>query len=308
VGPALTGLVLARFGPSMAFLINGLSFVAVIVALLLIHATAQRPTAAPRPMLREFAEGLTYARRHTGILVAIAVATCVAFVALPVAQLATIVAKNVFDLDASRFGILVGAYGAGAVIGAVGLGSIGSGMVRPSRLVLCGVMSFAAALALFGAAPVFWVAVAGLGACGVSFISTMAVLNTSIQLQVPEHLRGRVMAVYFMSFTGGYPLGSLLESWMAGQIGARATLFLAATCMALLGVAMLTRRSWLVALDGHLAPGFRADGDAAPAARPAAPAALRPAPLVPPAAAPPALRPAPVVPPAAAWPRGDAPH
>ena len=313
IGPALTGLVLARFGPSMAFLLNGLSFVAVIVALLLITVPTKKPTGTPRPMLREFAEGLTYARRHTGILVAIAVATCVAFVALPVAQLATIMAKNVFNLDAAQFGILVGAYGAGAVVGAVGLGSLGSGVVRPSRLVVCGVMGFAAALALFGVAPVFWVAVIGLGACGVSFISTMAVLNTSIQLQVPEHLRGRVMAVYFMAFTGAYPLGSLLESWLAGQIGARLTLLLAATCMALLGVAMLTRRRWLVALDGHLVPGFRAGGaPPAPAAPPLRPVgdAAPPAPAAPPLrpVGSPALHPTPLAPPAAAWPGGDAPH
>jgi MFS family permease len=248
VGPALTGLVLASLGPSWAFLLNGVSFVAVIGALMMIDLAPTAPTVNRRPILREFAEGASYARHHTGIAVSVVVATLVAFFALPVAQVATIVAKDVFDVSAAKFGILLGSYGAGAVIGAVILGSLGSTSDR-GRTVLVGVFGFTVSLAVFGLAPAYWLAVVALGACGACFVFCMATLNTSIQLQVPEHLRGRVLAAYFMAFTGGYPMGSLLQSWMAGRIGARETLLLAAVCMLVLGIALVMRPVWLRALE-----------------------------------------------------------
>src|SRR4051794_4542513 len=165
IGPALAGLVLASLGPSWAFLLNGVSFLAVIVALMLIDATPIPPTVNRRPILREFAEGASYARHHTGIAVAVVVATVVAFFALPVAQVATIVAKDVFDVSAAKFGILLGSYGAGAVIGAVVLGSLGSTSDR-GRAVLVGVFGFTVSIAVFGVAPEYWLAVLALGGCG----------------------------------------------------------------------------------------------------------------------------------------------
>jgi MFS family permease len=251
VGPALGGLVLARFGPSWAFLVNALSFVAVVGALLFVRVAAVVNNTVREPVMREFREGYRYARAHAGIAVPIVVAMLVGLIALPVSQVAPIMANKVFDLDAGHYGVLLGCYGGGAVLAAVGMGVIGASIHR-SRLVLFWVIVFAGGLTVFGAAPGFLTAVVGLALCGACFLGIYAILNTTVQLHVPERLRGRVLAVYVMSFSGTFPLGSFVQSWLAGVVGARQVVLGTAVLTAVMAVVLIARPRYLHAMDGEL--------------------------------------------------------
>ncbi|MDQ1397321.1 MAG: hypothetical protein QOG64_2580 [Acidimicrobiaceae bacterium] len=250
IGPALAGLVLARFGPGSAFLANAFSFVAVIIALLFVRLAATERAQHHEPLLEQFVEGARYARRHTGITVAISVITLVGLFALPVSQMATVVAKQVYKLSPGKFGVLTAAYGVGAIIGALLLGAL-AGSVRRSRLVLLAVSGFAISVALFGLAPSFVPGIAALVLCGISFIATGASLNTSIQLLVGEHIRGRVLSLFIMAFTLAFPVGVLIQTTLADRFGPRPVLVGAAALLGCVAVALAVRPAWLLALEEH---------------------------------------------------------
>src|SRR5437588_11999606 len=149
LGPAVGGLVLGRFGPSWAFLFNALSFVAVIAVLTLIQSTAVARERVRRRVLRDFADGVAYVRRHGGILLAIGIVMAVFFLGNPVFQLAPVFAKRVYRVGPGLYGLLTAAYGIGAVVGAVVLGVLGRRWPR-SRLVVAAVLLYAAGLIAFG--------------------------------------------------------------------------------------------------------------------------------------------------------------
>ena len=248
VGPALTGLVLAEWGPSWAFLINALSFAAVVAALLVMKTARVVSNPHHTSVIKEFAEGLRYARGHLGLIVGVMTSLVVAGLGLPVAQMASIMARDVFHVSPGKYGILAGAYGTGAVIGAVVLGGLGS-RFRRGRTVLTGLLTFALLLLAFSVAPSFWFAVAALVGCGLAFITCIPVINASIQLGVDERMKGRALALYFIALTGGFPLGSLLQSWLAGVIGVRQTVAGAGVAMGLVALLYVSRLRLVDALD-----------------------------------------------------------
>jgi len=248
VGPAIAGAVLA-FGPSWAFLANGVSYVAVLVALALVRLPA-RPPARERTggFVSEFRESLQYTRRHRGMLLAVSLVGAVAFLGNPLFQLVPVFSKAVFHVGPSGYGVLTGALGTGGVLGAILLGSLGD-VRRRGRLVSIALVGYAFAVMAFGAAPTFGFALVAMVATGMGFLTVVASLNTSVQLLVPEALRGRVMALYIMTFTGSYPLGSLIQGALADVIGPRTTVIGAGSILLCIALFVATRRSLLRHLD-----------------------------------------------------------
>ncbi|HWW53191.1 MAG TPA: MFS transporter, partial [Acidimicrobiales bacterium] len=223
LGPAIGGLALGAFGPSWAFLLNAISFLAVIGALFAIRG--RQPPAAPRRdgeggLLASFADGVRYVGRHSGILMAIVLVGVVSFFATPVFQLLPVVAKRVFHVGPGLYGLLAGVFGVGAVLGALVLGVLGPRVDR-SRLVKWSLVVYAAGLLALGAAPVFALGVGAVLVMGVGFVGVLAVLNTTVQVLVAEHVRGRVLAVYSTLLTSLIPLGALAEGSLADRIGMR---------------------------------------------------------------------------------------
>lgn len=250
LGPALGGVVLARWGPSWAFLVNGLSYVAVIGALLLIKPRAREH---PRPEGRVFAqfrEGITYIARHPGIAMAMFLVAAVGFLGSPVFQLAPVLAKDVFHVGAGKYGLLAGSLGAGAVGGAVLLGMLGTGSQR-SRLVAVSLVGYGLSLAGVGLAPTFEFGIAFMALAGMGYLAAVASLQTTVQVLVAESLRGRVLAVYVMTFTTAYPLGALLQGWLADVIGPRATVTSAGSIIVVLGASLLLRPRRSRQMDTH---------------------------------------------------------
>ena len=137
-------------------------------------------------------------------------------------QLAAPLASDVFDVGKAEYGLLVGAFGAGAVIGSLLTLAFGDRVLR-SRLAMTGLVVFAAGEVLLGAAPSYVVGLVGLVGMGVAYILVAVSLNTSVQARVDESHRGRVLSIYLMGLLAGVPLGALLGGALAESVGLRET-------------------------------------------------------------------------------------
>ena len=251
VGPAAGGLVLASFGPSWAFLANALSFVAVIVALVLLRPPPRLRVVSERRILGQFVDGLAYVRRHPGLLVAVGTVGIVFFLGSPIFQLVPVFAERVYHVGPSRYGLLGTAYGIGAVVGAVVLGFVGD-RVRRSSVVVAALVLYGSGLVGMGLVRTYAGGFALLLVSGIAFLAIIAVLNTSMQLLVAEHVRGRVIAIYLMTLTGSYPVGALLQGWLTDRIGAPATVLMSGSLLVLVGLVMAFRPAIPRSLDGHV--------------------------------------------------------
>jgi MFS family permease len=254
IGPALAGLVLATLGPTWAFVANGLSYAAVLVAIALVSARPGRPAPSGQRVLRQLKDGFSYARHHEGIAVSLVLVAAVGFLGNPVVQLAPVFAERIYGVGAGAYGVLTAAFGFGAASGIYIMGRLTRTHPR-SRIVLAGLFVLAGALAAFGLAPVYGVGLAAVLLAGSCAVGVGTLLLTSVQLQVSDAMRGRVLGVYAMVFTASYPIGALAQGWLADRIGPRANELVVALALLAVATVVATRRPWLRGLDGAaLAP------------------------------------------------------
>jgi MFS family permease len=236
IGPAVAGILVAKLGEGWCFFANGASYIAVIVGLLLMKVNAAPRVSAHTSPLEHIMEGFRFVR-HTApirallLLLALVSVTGMPYVVLmPIfaarilhsggQELAALIGSN--DLGAVRLGILMGATGVGALLGALTL-AMRSGVKGLGRWVTVCCAGFGLSLMLFASSRYFWVSVALLLPVGYFIMLQMACSNTLIQVMVPDTLRGRVMAVYSMMFMGMAPLGALLGGALADRLGAPLT-------------------------------------------------------------------------------------
>jgi MFS family permease len=252
IGPAVAGVVLARFGASWAFFVNAVSYAAVIAALASIPRSAGlgARAAVRRPLHVQFRASLQCVRATPGILSAIALMAVAAGFGQPIFQLMPVLADQVFHVEAWRYGLMAAALGTGGVLGAVALGAVGDGLPR-SRLVRWSLALYAGAVLVVGLAPAYGVAVVALLVAGALYIAVVAPLNTTVQLQAPDHVRGGVFAIYMMTFNVAYPVGSLVQGALAELVNPRATVVGSAVAIAI-SVAVASWRRSFKALDGDV--------------------------------------------------------
>jgi len=218
VGPAVGGLLIARYGVGSAFFLNGLSFLAVIAALLAVRAEG---LPRPRPELGladEVVEGLRYAARTppTGLVLSLLLA--VSLFILNYNVLVPLLARDVLHAGAHGFGLLMAALGAGAVGGAVALAALGRERPSLTALVTPALVLGIASVSL-GLTRDFRLAAAVLFVMGFAGILFMAGSNTTLQMTVPDELRGRLMSLYMLVFVGVTPFGSLLSGAITQAFG-----------------------------------------------------------------------------------------
>ena len=225
VGPAVAGLLIARFGVAFAFLLNGLSFVAVLAALLATR-TPGDPDPAGRLGLRAGVWGaLAYAARTPPVAFTLTLIVAVSILVLNFNVVVPLIAKDVLGEGAHGFGLLMSSLGAGAVLAGIGLTLLRRGRPSLRFLVVSATVLSAGTVGLglvdhFGAAAVLLV---GLGVCQILFSTGC---NTTLQLTTPDALRGRVMGLYALANAGMTPFGSLLVGTMAEHLGVRAACML----------------------------------------------------------------------------------
>jgi MFS family permease len=224
IGPAIAGLTIGFFGGnvSAAFLVNGISFLAVIIAY---AAMRQEDLKAPPRLVRphsvrevgeSLAEGLRYVRRTELVLLATVTVGLVSTFGMNFSVTIPALAWQVLKTDATGYGFLMTASGIGSLVAALGIAF--SGRSRPvfvplGALILGGALGAAALIQVFPLALVAMVFV-GFGAIGMA-----ATANTTVQLTVPDELRGRVISVYTTVFVGSAPVGGLLMGWIASAFG-----------------------------------------------------------------------------------------
>jgi MFS family permease len=225
VGPAAAGLLIARFGVAPAFLLNGLSFVAVLAALLATR-TPGNPDPAGRLGIRAGVWGaLAYAARTPPVAFTLSLIVAVSVLVLNFNVVVPLVAKDVLGEGAHGFGLLMSSLGAGAVMAGVGLTLLRRG--RPSlRFLAVSATVLSAGTASLGLVGHFGTAavlLVGLGCCQILFSTGC---NTTLQLTTPDALRGRVMGLYALANAGMTPFGSLLVGTVAEHLGVRAACLL----------------------------------------------------------------------------------
>jgi MFS family permease len=268
IGFMVGGLALYSAGPGLAFLLNGLSFVAVLGALAAIRprrlssadaaavaavtvtgegiAPAGRPPGAPPATFRL---GLQYVRARPGLQLAVLTCGVVMFLGGPVIQLAPVFARDTFGVDERAYGFLAAALGVGATAGSVVLGAYGDG-VRRSRLVIGAIVIYGVAVLGLALTPSYAGGLAAMACIGVAYLAVASVLNTSIQLAVDDRYRGRVLALYIMVFTGAYPLGSLVQGIATDHFGVRIVVGVAGAGLLAYAAVLACRPLAVSVLDG----------------------------------------------------------
>jgi MFS family permease len=222
-GPAVAGLLVAAVGEGWCFLLNGLSYLAVIAGLLMMDVTRRRREAPPRSAVRDTLDGFRFVARTAPVRALLALLGLVSFAGLPYAVLMPVIADSTLHSGARGLGLLMGASGLGALCGALLLASR-SGVSGLGRWVAFSAGAFGVALMAFSRSRAFSLSVALLVPVGFFMMVEMASSNTLIQSMVPDRLRGRVMAVYAMMFMGMGPFGALAAGTLAGRVGAPATI------------------------------------------------------------------------------------
>lgn len=218
IGPAVAGILVAWIGEGWCFFANSVSFIAVIVGLLMMHVKP-REIAGHGSMFEHIAEGFRYVQNTMPIRLLLLLIGLVSLVGMPYSVLMPVFADKILHGGARALGLLMGASGVGAVIGALTLAAR-TGVRGLGRLAAISAAGFGATLIIFALSRHFWFSLLVLVPVGYSLMLQMACSNTLIQSMVPDRLRGRVMSLYSMMFMGMAPLGALLGGALAGWIGA----------------------------------------------------------------------------------------
>jgi MFS family permease len=229
VGPAIAGLTIGFFGGdvSAAFFINGLSFLAVIVAYAAMReqdlnhrGEYNRPTSIAQ-VRTSLADGLRYVRHHELVLLMTLTIGLASTFGFNFGVIIPALAKDVLGTDATGYGFLMAATGIGSLIAALGIAF--SGRSRPV-IVPLGAAVLGIALLATSLVQAFPIALVTMLFVGFGAIAMAATANTTIQLAVPDELRGRVISVYTTVFVGSTPLGGLLTGWIASAFSVDAAI------------------------------------------------------------------------------------
>jgi len=239
-GPALAGVLLAAFGAGICFAINAASFLAVLAGLLMMRQSeffevgkTERPT-----MMRGVREGISYARKTRDVALVLLLTLVISTFCLNFNVLLPVLAKQTLHAGPRTFGTLSAAFGLGALIG--GLLAAAQGRAR-KRIMLMGSAGFGLSELLLAPGSSVWLACVLLAVAGISFTSWSSNANSIVQLAAPDHLRGRVIGLYFFAFAGTGALGGIMAGWLIHVGGTR-------LAFAVAGIAALVSS----AVVGHL--------------------------------------------------------
>ncbi len=240
IGPSIAGLLVASVGEGICFLLNAVSYLAVIVALAAMRIPhGSRHPHPRRHILHELHEGFTYAYEFGPIRSILLLVALVSLVGMPYAVLVPVFAKDILHGGAHTFGFIMTAAGSGALVGTLYLASRRS-VLGLGRVIVTATIFFAAGIASFALSGNFPLSLAALALAGFGAMTLVASCNTVLQTILDEDKRGRVMSFFTMAFIGVAPFGSLGAGAMAGIIGPRDTLLLGgAGCLA--GAAVFAR-------------------------------------------------------------------
>jgi MFS family permease len=266
VGPAIAGLLIWKVGEGWCFTIDGFSYLAVIIALLMMKVSGEKKAPTNRRVWTDLREGVSYAMGFSPIVGILLLLGAVSFAGTPITILMPRFATEVLHGDARTQGLLTSAIAAGALVGAVRLAA------RKTVVGLGGQMPWVTAgmgicMILFGASTHEWFSLLALVGVGYGMMTLMASGNTLLQTLVEDRMRGRVMSLFTMAVMGMMPLGSLGSGMLAAHVGPAKTVAVGGILCILSGLAFATRVPDLRAKvrPVYIKRGILPNPDAAPA-------------------------------------------
>jgi MFS family permease len=240
LGPSTAGLLIATLGEGACFVINGLSYLAVIASLLLMRIAHKNLRAQKSKAWHDLRDGLRYVYDLEPIRDIILLLALVSLMGMPYMVLMPVFAKDVLHGGPSTLGFLMGSSGVGALVGALYLASR-KGVLGLDKMIPIGAGMFGLGLVMFALSRNFFLSLILLTAVGLGQMVQLATSNTLLQTMVDDERRGRVMGLFAVAFVGMAPVGSLLAGALASAIGAPWTVFLGgAAC--LIGAVIFARR------------------------------------------------------------------
>ena len=251
IGPAIGGLIIAAFGEGWCFLIDGVSYFAVIASLLLMRLPALKGRGrAQSGLLEELREGWNYVRGFRPIRTILLLFALTCLMGWPYSVLLPVFAGKVLHGGAHTLGWLTAASGVGAFSSALAL-AMRKSVVGLTRTLQVAAVLLGVGLILFGLSHVLWLSLILMVVVGFGLIQAAAVSNTIIQSLVPDDKRARVMGYYTMAFFGAAPFGSLMAGALAQHIGAPFTVMLT-------GAFCIAGAAWFTLQLPKIRPGMRA--------------------------------------------------
>jgi len=229
LGPALGGIVIAGFGEGYCFLIDGISYLAVIASLLMMRLNIAAIKREATSMLEQLKEGWAYVSGFAPVRTILLLFAIVSLMGMPYTVLMPIFAGRILKGGPHTLGFLMGAVGIGALISGVSL-AVRKTVLGLGKMIPIAAAMFGAGLILFSMSRVLWLSMILMLITGFGMMQQMAASNTIIQTIVPEDKRGRVMSYYTMAFVGMAPFGSLLAGALAHVVGAPRTLLINGLC------------------------------------------------------------------------------
>lgn len=227
IGPAVAGIVIAAAGMAGAFFANGISYLAVILGLSLIRLDGAAPAANHDTVGDGFREGLRFVRKHRTITALLVLTMAMSIFGASYAVLMPVFAKKILHAQVGGLGYLMSCVGIGALIGAITVSCLGD-LKAKGKYLLVGNLTFCTMLVLFSFSRTMPLSMALLLGVGWGMTTSMSLINTLIQTCAPDHLRGRVMSIYIMTFLGMGPIGNLQAGFVASHLGAPAAVRLGA--------------------------------------------------------------------------------
>lgn len=245
IGPSLAGVLVAAIGEGICFLLNAISYIAVIIALLVMKIKPKDKLEVNKSnVLQGLKEGFNYTFSYLEIRYTLLLLSSVSLFGMPYAVLMPIFAKDILHGDSHTLGFLMAGAGVGAILGALYMASRrdSNGL---ERIIPIATGTFGFGLIVFSLSHSFWLSLILISFSGAGMMVQMASCNTFIQTIVDDNKRGRVMSFYAMSFMGLAPFGSLLAGSMAKIIGAPNTLIMGGIVCLLIALIYISRFSFL---------------------------------------------------------------
>ena len=241
IGPAIGGLVFATLGAAWCFFINGLSFGAVIVALLMIRMPPiQDQREGPHNIFADMREGFVFVRQRRALLMLTFLAFAGTFLGMPLFTMLPVVARRIFDLGPRGLSLLQADYGIGSVVGALFVAS-SSYAAKKGRLALMLQFAFACTLVAFGISRNLGMSLFIAFVAGSCIVGVISLYSSLVQLTTSDAMRGRVMSIFMLAFRGGMPLGSLMAGFVAQRWSITTALTVNGTLLAIVALVFILR-------------------------------------------------------------------
>lgn len=244
IGPAVAGFILETFGEGICFMLNALSFIAVIVSLLLMKLPAHIPQAKTQKMMADLRDGLHYLKSTPSLGVLVLLLSFMSLLVLPYTTLFPIIAKETLGGDASIYGYLNSFVGVGALSGAILLASLSNNNLLRKLLIIATTL-FGLGILLFSLSHTLLFSYLFCSIAGFGMMLHVTIINTLLQTTSHSAMRGRVISYFAMAFFGMQPLGALLIGTISHYLGAAETLLLEG-CIALVIIALFSPYLWKV--------------------------------------------------------------